>query len=150
MLVFLYSSNKKSVLVWECKSLPDTTLKEAKYAPWKGSITLLKPKKWQLRKRQSGNGIDLAMFYPHKCNASYIWGTDNVDKPLCVKECSIVLACWETIAAGTIWHWATRKGVVLYEQRHWPWFKKAGMQTMLGSVESSYSSELKDKIYPFG
>lgn len=28
--------------------------------------------------------------------------------------------------------------------------QKAGMQSMPGSAESSYSSELKDKIYPFG
>lgn len=50
------------------------------------------------------------------------------------------------LAAGRIWHWATRKGVVLYERRHWPWFKEAEMQTVPSSAENSYSSEPKDNI----
>lgn len=120
--------------MWECKSLPDATLKEAKYAPWKGSITHFKPKKWQFWKRQAGNDIDLAMRHPHKRNASQLWRTDTVHKPPRTGF-DIALACWETRAAGTTWHRAARKrGALLYEQQHWPWFKKAEVETVPGSV----------------
>lgn len=39
-----------------------------------------------------------------------------------------------------------QNGVVLYEQKHWPWFKEAQMQTVPGSAESSYGSKPKHTI----